>query len=375
MPAHSRRRASFRMLVAVDCKNAPFARVEASIVTNATSTPEFPTRRRLNLLLTLLLGLSALAVLVYSWDRLAARLHAQFPGLPDRSLRFDKLLVPRAEVLPGGVPMDGIPAINRPAMLSAEEARYLRPGDRVIGVKLSDKARAYPLKVLAQHEIVNDQIADLPVAVTYCPLCDSAALFDRRVGDKTYEFGVSGLLYNSNVLMYDRDEQGGGLWSQLMAQGISGATSGASLKPLPLELTTWSDCRGRHPQTQVLAVEANSERRYDNDPYRNYFASPNLMFPARPLSSRLPAKQRVLGVWTDKAAKAYPLSALAKFDRPLGERIEGKKFTISFDPKAKSARIEQADDGVQWAYSFWFAWYAFHPKTEVFALTEGRSPR
>lgn len=344
-------------------------------MTNATSIPGFAARRRLTFLLTVLLGLGALAVLVYSLELSTAPLHAQFPGLPDRSLRLDKLLVPREEVLSGGVAKDGIPAISRPTMLSAEEARYLRPSDRVIGVMLSEEARAYPLKVLAQHEIVNDRIADVPVAVTYCPLCDSAALFDRRVGDKTYEFGVSGLLYNSNVLMYDRGNQEGGLWSQLMAQGVSGATSGASLKPLPLELTTWSDWRNRHPKTLVLAVEANSERRYDNDPYRNYFTSPNLMFPARPRSSRLPAKQQVLGVWADGAAKAYPLAALAKLEGPLSEQIAGKKFTIFFDPKAKSARVEQADDGVQWAYSFWFAWYAFHPKTEVFAPTERRSRR
>jgi len=312
-------------------------------------------------------------VFLYAWDPPAATLHAQIPGLADPSLRLDKLAIPRGEVLSGGVTKDGIPAISRPAMIAADEARYLRPGDRVIGVVLSEEARAYPLKVLGQHEIVNDRVASVPVAVTYCPLCDSVALFDRRVGDKTYEFGVSGLLYNSNVLMYDRGDQGGGLWSQLMARGVSGATSGASLKPLPLELTTWSDWRGRHPRTLVLAIEANSERRYDNDPYRNYFATPKLMFPARPSSSRLPAKQRVLGVWTDGAARAYPLSALAKTEGPLSEQIDGKELTIVFNPKAKSARVERADDGIHWAYSFWFAWYAFHPKTEVFGLAEGQS--
>ncbi|HQU44446.1 MAG TPA: DUF3179 domain-containing (seleno)protein [Pirellulales bacterium] len=106
---------------------------------------------------------------------------------------------------------------------------------------------------------------------------------------------------------------------------------------------------------------------------RRDFATPKLMFPARPTSALLPAKERVLGVWTDDGgARAYPLSALAKLDGAVADRLQGKSVSIHYDREAHSARVEQADDGVRWVYSFWFAWFAFHPKTDVFAASNNQ---
>lgn len=278
-----------------------------------------------------------------------------------QQLALERLILPREDIVSGGVPQDGIPAITDPPMTHASESRFLQPSDRVAGVVIEGDARAYPLKVLTRHEIVNDQVGGTPVAVTYCPLCDSVALFDRRTDEGVLEFGVSGLLFNSNVLMYDRGAGRGGLWSQLMAQGVSGPGSGTQLKPLPVELTTWRDWVERYPDTKILHVEPQQQRDYRRDPYGRYHASRNLMFPVKPLSRRLPLKERVLGIWTDAAARAYPLSALERLKSPLTDELDGRKFTIVFNPQAGSARVSEADDGVHWMYSYWFGWYAFHP--------------
>jgi len=309
-----------------------------------------------------------------SWQ--GGQVHAQSAtrrAVPAGAPAFDlrQTAVPRQEIRGGGPPKDGIPAITDPAMIEAQRARYLRPDDRVIGMVLRNErneqeARAYPIKILTQHEIVNDRIGDTPIGVTYCPLCDSVAAFDRRTPLGEREFGVSGLLYNSNVLMYDRGGRPESLWSQMAARGVSGPGIRASLEPLPVELTTWEDWRSRHPKTLVMSERTGHARRYDRNPYARYFAGPQLMFPVRPRSDALPAKSRVLGVWTEDSARAYPLSAFGRTERTLTQELDGRRFTLHFDPEARSLRVVKADEGIDWMYSFWFAWYAFRPETEVF---------
>jgi len=279
---------------------------------------------------------------------------------------YSRLTVPENEIRAGGPPKDGIPALSDPKFISPQEASYLNADDRVIGVVSGQDARAYPLKILNYHEIVNDTIKDIPIAVTYCPLCDSADVFDRRTELGVREFGVSGLLYNSNVLMYDRSNQTESLWSQIKAEGISGPGAKKSLRSLPLELTTWSDWVSRYPQTKVLSAQTGHNRNYTRSPYGGYFSSPQLMFPVRPTSDRLPTKERVLGVWTKDAARAYPISAFSKQRRRVEEQLGGKRFVIEFVPDAATLRVVEAEEGLQWMYSLWFAWYAFHPDTEVF---------
>lgn len=274
-------------------------------------------------------------------------------------------LVPQEEIRSGGVPKDGIPAITRPQFLAAEQAVYLQPSDRVIGVEVEGSFRAYPLRILNFHEIVNDQFGEKAIAVTYCPLCDSAAVFDRGTDAGSREFGVSGLLFNSNVLMYDRETDS--LWSQMMSTGITGKEKQQPLRNLPLELTTWADWQARHPESEVLSTETGFPRNYSRSPYEQYFASPRLMFPAQPEDRRLPAKSPVLGLWTDSTALAVPLGLFAEAKEPLEISVQLGNATVRllYQPASHSLRVVEADDGVRWMYSFWFAWYAFHPQTEL----------
>jgi hypothetical protein len=291
------------------------------------------------------------------------------PASPNDNTKFalENTVIPPGEIKTGGVPKDGIPALTDPKMLPADEATYLKADDRVIGVSIGQQARAYPLRVLNWHEIVNDQLGGTPVAVTYCPLCDSSAVFHRRVGTETVEFGVSGLLYNSNVLMYDRLTNS--LWSQLMAQGMSGPYVKRQLKPVPFELTTWADWRQRHPATEVLSIDTGHARDYDTNSYEDYFRSSQLWFPVSRQNGRLEKKHLVLGVWTDNASRAYPLSAFDGEDRQLTDEIDGRHITLRYDAKAKSLTIDSADEGVKWMYSFWFAWYAFRPETDIYSAS------
>lgn len=274
--------------------------------------------------------------------------------------------VPRDEILSGGPSKDGIPALSNPRFVTVREATFLGSDDRVIGFVRGQEARAYPLRILNYHEIVNDRMGDLPIAVTYCPLCDSAAVFDRRTPLGEREFGVSGLLYNSNVLMYDRAGRRESLWSQIKSEGISGPGARKPLRTLPVELTTWSDWRSRFPGTKVLSPQTSHQRDYQRDPYAGYFQQPGLMFPARPTSDRLPAKERVLGVWTDSASRAYPISAFGRLPKQIEDQIGGKRVVIEFVPKADTLRVVKAEEGVQWMYSLWFAWHAFRPEAVVF---------
>ena len=274
--------------------------------------------------------------------------------------------IPRNEIFAGGPPKDGIPALTNPKLIAAKEARYLNRDDRVIGFVRGQESRAYPLAILNHHEIVNDSVGEVPIAVTYCPLCDSAAVFDRRTPLGQRDFGVSGLLYNSNVLMYDRGGQPESLWSQIKTTGISGPGANQALKALPVELTTWSEWTKRHPESTVLSPQTGHQRDYSRDPYAGYFDRPELMFPATPASDRLPTKERVLGVWSGKTFRAYPQSAFSSKKPRADELIDGKRILVEFDPASRSMRVARAEKGIEWMYSLWFAWYAFHPETEVF---------
>jgi len=280
---------------------------------------------------------------------------------------LSRLVVPQGELRPGGPAKDGIPALTNPRFVAAGEATYLRPEDRIIGlVAASRESRAYPLKILNYHEIVNDQFGGVAVAVTYCPLCDSCAVFDRRTELGVREFGVSGLLYNSNVLMYDRGGSPESLWSQVLTRGISGPAAEKSLRSLTLELTTWQEWLSRYPETKVLSPETGHRRDYGRSLYEGYFSTPKLMFPAKPQSDRLATKTRVLGVWTDRAVRAYPESAFGPNRLRIADTLDGKNVTIEFNPQTRSIRVTQADNGVSWMYSLWFAWYALRPDTDVF---------
>lgn len=278
---------------------------------------------------------------------------------------LNNLLIPKQEIKHGGPPRDGIPAINNPIFLSAEEDSYWRNDDQILGVAIDGIAKAYPIRIMNYHEVVNDHFSQKAVVITYCPLCGSGIAFSAIIQGEGYKFGVSGLLYNSDVLLYDQQTQS--LWSQLMAKAISGKMSGQKLKALPTSLTTWGDWKKRHPNTLVLSTDTGFRRDYEKTPYQGYEATPRLFFPVSHSSNKLSNKEKVIGIEVEGKAKAYPLGQLQKAKGVLTDDFNGYKFTIKYNRKANSATIYD-EMGREWpsVTLFWFAWYTFYPDTEVF---------
>ncbi len=284
-------------------------------------------------------------------------------GAPNFDL--SDLNIPAAEIRGGGPPKDGIPAITSPQTVAAADARFLKASDRVVGVVLNGQARAYPISILTQHEIVNDNLGETAIAVTYCPLCDSVIVFDRATEIGVKEFGVSGLLYNSNVLMYDRSEKES-LWSQMKMEGVSGPAKGIKLQTLPMELTSWNAWQSKHPETDVMSTELGFQRDYRKNPYTRYFKQPGLMFPAMPQNASLPVKERVIALWDGVDSIVVPTSYFRGKSGTAAVVVNGKQVEVAYDASTDSLSVIDAGKGVQWANTFWFAWYAFHPSTKIF---------
>ena len=277
--------------------------------------------------------------------------------------------IPTDEILRGGPPRDGIPSIDRPQFASAKNANFMRDDDLVLGVAIGNSARAYPIKILNWHEIVNDELEGAPLAVTFCPLCGSGVVFRAEdENGRRLQFGVSGLLYNSDVLLYDRETES--LWSQLLRRGISGEYADAVLRTLPAYHTTWRDWRNLHPQTEVLTTDTGAFRDYDVDPYKGYYESAATYFPATPEAPRkFHPKEIVLGIVAGDAAKAYPFSELEQNEKSkVRDVVNGREIIIHWNAEAQAARAEWPDKKQEGesVRAFWFAWFAFHPQTEIF---------
>jgi hypothetical protein len=274
-------------------------------------------------------------------------------------------LVPAGEIVSGGPPRDGIPALDAPSFVSAQSADFLRDEDRVLGLVHNGIAKAYPIAILNWHEIVNDEFAGQPVAVSYCPLAFSGIAYPARIDGRPVGFGTSGLLYNSNLVMYDRRTQS--LWPQLMSQAVSGSLKGKTLETLPLSHTTWADWRRRYPDTLVLSTDTGHRRDYARDPYADYARSPRLIVPVGRESRRFASKEPVIGLELDRQAKAYAFSELAKTPGEIRDTVAGQRLTVRYDPEHQTGGVYRAD-GTEYpsVIAYWFAWYAFHPDTAVF---------
>ncbi len=278
---------------------------------------------------------------------------------------LDGALVPPRDIHSGGPPRDGIPSLDNPKFVSSDRATFLKNKDRVLGVTHNRVSRAYPIRILNYHEIVNDQLGGQAIVVSYCPLCGSGMAFIAEVGGLPTPFGVSGLLYNSDVLMYDRRTNS--LWSQLMSQAISGERKGDKLESLSISHTSWIDWRARHPSTEVLTTETGYRRNYRVNPYPNYSANGHLLFPVSQTSSLYRRKEVVMGIEVDGKFKAYPFKELKRAPAQFEDEYEGLKYTVLFDRKNKTARIDDAvGKELPTVMAFWFAWYAFHPDTAVY---------
>ncbi len=214
-------------------------------------------------------------------------------------------LIPQNNVLDGGPGKDGIPALDAPKFTEVNQVDFLDDDDLVIGFKVGNDVRAYPHPILDWHEIINDDFGDLRVAITYCPLTGTGIGWDRDLDGNTTTFGVSGLLYNTNLIPYDRATDSN--WSQMLLESVQGKMAGTAIVTHQVLETTWGTWKALYPQSQVVSTDTGWSRNYDRYPYGDYRTNNNsLFFPVGVNDTRLPAKERVLGVISStKAAKAY----------------------------------------------------------------------
>jgi hypothetical protein len=279
--------------------------------------------------------------------------------------------VPIEEILNGGPPKDGIPALNLPKFVSAADGdKFLKKHDRVLAIEYNGVAKAYPIRILNWHEVVNDDFNGRPAVVTWCPLCLSGIVYDPERDGGRLTFGVSGKIYKSNLLMYDRET--GSLWSQMLQRAITGPLTGNVLAMLPAEHSTWQRWRTEHPNTLVLSLDTGYKRDYGLNPYREYVEEGRPTF--RDSGDRKSSKTKekigwmepVLGVEVDGTQKAYPFSVLKKRSPEFSDRVGDKTLRIHFDGKSRTAWVtSESGDVVPSTTVYWFAWQDFHPQTEV----------
>lgn len=340
------------------------------------------------------------------------------PTNPD----FPEPLIDLDDLLPGGPPPDGIPSIDYPLFEPVSEANWLEDDEPVLSLTIDGRTKAYPIRIMTWHEIVNDRLAGVPVAVTYCPLCNSGVAFERTIAGETTTFKVSGKLYADNLVMYDRLTES--LWPQLTGRASVGALTGTQLKSIPVGAVGWRQFREEHPDARVLSRSTGHDREYVTNPYVGYDdqdSEPLFALPNDP-DTRLPLKARVVGVGEGKDAVAVSrdlladrgvqqvevgsnrvvlwhapgqVSALDTQQIPDGAEI-GSVAAFLADTPGRALDFERADDGtfrdaqtgsvwnlfgraisgplagerltaVEHLDTFWFAWAAFQPETRLVA--------
>ena len=340
---------------------------------------------------------------------LFSRIDARYPkilyeGAPSR-IRLE-------EIVFGGVPLEGIPALDNPATIPAVEAKYLNDSEKVFGVSVGGQQRAYPLRILDWHEMLNDVVGGVPVTLSYCTLCGSGVLYDTRTpAGQAYTFGTSGLLYRSNKLMVDRQTLT--LWNNMTGEPAVGrlARSPIRLPVLPVTITTWKEWRTRHPGTTVLALDKEMERRwgFSSLPGAADRRRAGVNFPVWLKSGALDPKDEVYAVRLGDKAKAYPVARALK-ERVINDRLGDEPLVVVADPESGSVRIYRRGEqtftpgarpgeivdgqGRRWTVgedaltvegegeparlerlpghqAFWFGWYSFFPQSELY----GAPPR
>ena len=258
---------------------------------------------------------------------------------------FSLHTVPLDEIVSGGPPRDGIPALDHPSFVGVAEAhRWLEDDEPVLVIETEGASRAYPYQVLIWHEIVNDEIDGLPLAVTYCPLCNTALVFARRHGERTLDFGTTGRLRHSDLIMYDRQTET--WWQQATGEAIVGTLAGETLERYPAQTTSWRTFRETHPDGQVLSRETGYDRPYGKNPYVGYDrqTGPMASFFRRQLDDRLPAMERVVAVSREQVHVAYPFAHLAEV-RVVNDEIEGLPVVVFWAPGTASALDAESVSG------------------------------
>jgi len=293
-----------------------------------------------------------------------------------RNTDFSKRAVDMDEILWGGVPKDGIPPIDDPVYGSVDDAREagLAPTEPVVSVGVNGDWRAYPLRVLTRHEIVNTEIGGQPVTVTYCPLCNSAVVFDRRLDGTVYDFGVSGFLRNSDLIMWDRQTES--WWQQFTGRAIVGEMTGAELDMLPMRMESFENFAERAPGDAKVLVTGRGLRAYGANPYEGYdTAQRPFLYDGPPPPGGLPPLERVAAV--DDTAWTFDY---LKHRR----RVEHGDLVITWEPGQNSAlntrliaegrdvgnvvvqrKTEDGLEDVVHDITFVFAFHAFNPEGTI----------
>lgn len=224
---------------------------------------------------------------------------------------FSRHAFPLDEVIEGGPGKDGIRSIDKPRFDSVGQAgEWLDGREPVLAFISGSEAKAYPLQILMYHEIVNDQVNQQQVAITYCPLCNAAMVFDRWHDGELLEFGTTGKVHTSNLVMYDRQSES--WWLQFTGEGVVGKYTGAQLQLLPSQIVSFEQFKNVYPAGLVLSKETGFDKKYGVNPYTHYDSRqlPIAWFFRKPLDSRLPAMERVLGLVLEDTVTAFPFSAL-----------------------------------------------------------------
>lgn len=282
------------------------------------------------------------------------------------STNISKNLIDPSELVSGGPPKDGIPSIDNPRFVSIDESDWISETSEIFILTVNDTVKAYPQPILVWHEIVNDNIEGIPVAVTYCPLCGSTVAYKRVINGEATEFGTTGLLYNSNLVMYDRLTDS--YWTQIRGEAVIGEVVGTKLEKLPLQTMKWGDAKKRFPQAQILSKETGFSRSYGSDPYAYYYEREEILFPVKNTQSEydIGSKTIVIGLTINGESRAYTEFDLITqkniTDKLGGERIQLVKEADGF---MKITNLETGEK-IAWERDFWFAWLAFHPETTVY---------
>jgi hypothetical protein len=292
---------------------------------------------------------------------------------------FSRQLVPLEEIQSGGPPKDGIPSIDAPRYTRADEVEFLEDREPVIELTVDGESRAFPLQILTWHEIVNTTSGGTPVAVTFCPLCNTAIVFDRRLGGQVLDFGTTGKLRDSDLVMYDRQTES--WWQQFSGQALVGKHAGAPLRQLPPPTVSWREFRATHPAALALNRESGVARDYGRNPYAGYddIDSPPIFATRSADDDRLPPKERVVYVEVGKRAFAISFSALMR-QRTITVGTEEGDLVVRWRPGVASALDAAAiADGrdvgsatvlldgkpIPFTEPFWFAVAAFRPDIEI----------
>ena len=339
-----------------------------------------PTRRRLYALLAVIVAAIGLAVGL-AQDSETDTPEAQAPAVEIvhgrevfTSESGIRSIVDPSEILGGGPPKDGIPSIDKPKYVSLEEAdEWIADNELVLALIYKGVTRVYPLQILVWHEIVNDWIAGDPVLITYCPLCGSGIAYERTLDGAPVEFGTSGKLYNSNLVMYDRKTDT--YWSQIDGLAIVGERAGEELTAISIDTVVWRDWKAQHPESEVLSQETGHVRDYGRDPYGSYYEDSFIWFPVEASDSRVHPKTVIFGIEVEtpdgtvySAYRENDLIELGSIDDVVGgvrvrvERASDGIVTIT--------HLETGDSLIK-ERDFWFAWYAFHPDTLLYLQDAG----